>query len=141
MPRLNFKELRIHRKRLAKFIVVNADGDHEFARIKSTKRGVIGLNADNAAPRRMIEWNNSDRTHRGHDSGTSARDEISDIVSCSFTKNAWANDDHRAEVSKTSRKAKQLIASLKHERLCAFRGFGEKVGGKFDLDRTKHTAQ
>ena len=26
MPRHNFKELRIHRKRLAKFIVVNADG-------------------------------------------------------------------------------------------------------------------
>jgi hypothetical protein len=101
MPRFDFEELRIHRKRLAKFIVVNADGDYEFARIESTKRGVIDLNADNAAPRRMIERHDSDRAHRGHDSGTSARDEISYIASCSFTNHAWANHNHRAEVSET----------------------------------------
>ena len=128
MPRLHFQELCIHRKRLAQFVIVDANGNDKFARIETTKRGVIGLNADNAAPRRMVERHDSDRTHRGHDSGASSGDEIGNIGRRSIAKNSGANDDHRAEVSETSREAKQLIAPLKHERLCAFRGLGEKVG-------------
>jgi hypothetical protein len=141
MPRLDFEELRIHRKRLAKLIVVNADGDHELARIKASERRVIGLNADNAAPRRMVERHDSDRTHRGHNSSTGSGDEMGNVGRGPVAKNSGANDDHRAEVSKTNRKAKQLITPLKHERLRAFRNFGEKVGGKFDLDCAKHTTQ
>jgi hypothetical protein len=141
MPWLYFQELCIHRERFAQFLIVHADGDHEFARIETSERRVIDLNADNAAPRRMIEWNNADRTHRGHDSGASSGDEIGNIGRSSIAKNSGANDDHRAEVSETNRKAKQLIAPLKHERLCALGGFGEKVGWKFDFDGTKHTAQ
>ena len=114
MPRLDLKELRIYRKRLAEFVIVDSHRNDEFTRIETAERRVIGLNANNAAPRRMVERHNSDRTHRGHHPGASARDEISNIASRAFTDHTWSDDDHRAEVSETRREAKKLIAALQN---------------------------
>jgi hypothetical protein len=141
MPRFDFEELRIHRKRLAKFIVVNTDCDHEFARIKTTESGIIDLNADNAAPGRLVERHDSDCTHCGHDTGAGARDKVSNIASRAFTDHARANHDHRAEVCEPLRKTKELIASLQHKWLGAFRSLSQQVTGQFDLDRSKHTTK
>ena len=141
MPRLYFEELRIHRERLAQFVVVDTDSDHEFAPIKTTKRRIIDLNANNATPSRVIERHHSDSPHCGHDPSAGPRDEVGDVSGGTVADDTGTNHNHRAEVCETRREAKQLIAPLKHEWLRTLGGFSEEVGRKFDLDRSEDATQ
>jgi hypothetical protein len=70
----------------------------------------------------MIEWNNPDRPHRGHHTSTGARHEISNIGRNAVANHTRADHDHRSEVGETDREPKELIASLKHQRLYSLGG-------------------